>query len=114
MRQKFIISQNSDKNELRIREYAIIDKIPKNAITSVLQKENYSLLGEETYRTEIVLRSISKGRGALVETLRTHNLYPIKPYAQKIAESVISLYKLSNDNSVELFFDDVDLLSFDE
>ena len=111
MRQKFIISQNDVKNELKIEEYAVIDKIPKNTNTFSLQKENYSLLGEETYRSEIVVSSISKGRDALVATLRTRNLFPIEPYAQKIAESVMALYKLSNDNSVELFFDDVDLLS---
>jgi predicted transcriptional regulator len=114
MRQKFIISQNDVKNELKIREYAIIDKIPKNATTLSLKKENYSLLGEETYRSEIILGSISKGRDSLIATLRTRNLFPIEPYAQKIAESVIALYKLSNDNSVELFFDDVDLLSDSE
>jgi predicted transcriptional regulator len=111
MRQKFKISQNDLTNELNIREYAIIDKIPKNANTLSLQKESYSLLGEETYRSEIVLSSISKGRDSLVAALRTRNLFPIEPYAQKIAESVMALYKLSNDNSVELFFDDVDLLS---
>jgi hypothetical protein len=110
MRQKFIISQNGEKNELKIKEYAIINKIPKNATTMIMQKESYSLLGEETYDGEIVVSSISKGRSALVATLRTHNLFPIEPYAHKIAESVIALYKSANDHPVELFFDDVDLL----
>ena len=114
MRQKFIITQNSVKNELNIKEYANIDKIPKNATTLVLRKENYSLLGEETYRNESVVSSISKGRGALVAILRTHNLFPIEPYAHKIAESVMALYKSANDHSVELFFDDVDLLSVND
>jgi predicted transcriptional regulator len=114
MRQKFIITQNSVKNELNIREYAIIDKIPKKTKTLALKKENYSLLGEETYRSETVVSSISKGRGALVAILRTDNLFPIAPYVHKIAESVMALYKSTNDHSVELFFDDVDLLSVND
>ena len=55
MRQKFRIFQNNVTNELKIREYAIIDKIPKNTNILSSQMENYSLLGEETYRSEIGL-----------------------------------------------------------
>jgi len=53
---------------------------------------------------------VKLGREAVIGTLRTNNLFPIKPYANKIAESVMALYKSANDDSTELFFDDVDLL----
>jgi hypothetical protein len=48
---------------------------------------------------------------ALVAILRTHNIFPIEPYATKIAESVMALYNSSEEGSVELFFDDADLVS---
>jgi hypothetical protein len=53
----------------------------------------------------------SKGTSALVAVLRTHNMFPIEPYSTKIAESVMDLYNSSEDGSVELFFDDIDLVS---
>ena len=110
MHHKYVISQDRSKNILKIREFAIIDKIPKNVLTMVVQKENYSLIGQETYNSETVANSISKGKRALVATLRTHNLYPIEPYAYKIAESIITLYNSAKDHSIELLFDDIDLL----
>ncbi len=111
MRQKYVISRNEAKNKLKIREYAILDKNLKKVSSSMLQKGSFSFLCEETYESEIIISSISKGMNALVEILRTHNIFPIEPYATKIAESVIELYNSSENCPVELFFDDVDLMS---
>jgi len=111
MRHKFVISRDGAKNKLKIREYAIIAKNRKKAAFSMLQKGSLSFLCEETYESEIVVSSISKGMNALVAILRTHNIFPIEPYANKIAESVMALYNSSEDGSMELFFDDVDLVS---
>ena len=111
MRQKYVISRDDAKNKLKIREYAILDKNLKKVVSSMLQKESFSFLCEETYESEIIVSSISKGTNALVANLRTHNIFPIEPYATKIAESVMALYKSAEDGSVELFFDDVDLVS---
>jgi len=110
MRQKFVISRNDVKNKLRISEYAIIDKMPKYAVVQIRQDERYTLLGEETYSSEVVASSIAKGRGELLVMLRTKNLFPIEPYANKIVDSVIALYQSAEDQSAELFFDDIDLL----
>ena len=101
MRQKYVISRDGAKNKLKIREYAIIDKNLKKVASSMLRKGNFSFLCEETYESEIIVSSISKGMNALVAILRTHNIFPIQPYATKIAESVMSLYKGSEDGSVE-------------
>jgi hypothetical protein len=109
MRQKYSISIEGVKNKLKIREYAIIQKALKNVASSMLSKETFSFLGEENYDGSIIVSSIQKGVDALVATLRTHNLFPIEPYAIKIAESVMELYASEGDRSVELFFDDVDL-----
>jgi hypothetical protein len=75
-------------------------------VSTMLSKEDFSLMAEETYDGASISKSISKGVEALVTTLRTTNLFPIKPYATKIAESVIAMYDSSEDHSAELFFDD--------
>ena len=111
MRQKYVISRDGAKNKLKISEYAIIDKNLKKVASSMLQKGDFSFLCEETYESEIIVSSISKGMNALVAILRTHNMFPIEPYSTKIAESVMALYNSSENGSVELFFDDIDLLS---
>ena len=111
MRQKYVIFRDVAKNKLKIREYAIIVKNQKKVMSAMLQTEDFSFLCEETYESEIIMSSISKGMNALVAILRTYNMFPIEPYATEIAESVKALYNSSEDGSVELFFDDVDLVS---
>jgi hypothetical protein len=111
MRQKYVISRNGAKNNLKIREYAIIDKNLNKVASSMLRKGSFSFLCEETYESEIIESSISKGMNALISILRTDNIFPIEPYSTKIAESVMALYDSSEDGSMELFFDDVDLVS---
>lgn len=111
MRQKYVISRDGVKNKLKIREYAVIDKNMKKVESSMLQNESFSFLCEETYESEMIMSSISEGMNALVAILRTHNIFPIEPYSTKIAESVMGLYNSSEEGSVELFFDDIDLVS---
>lgn len=112
MRQKYVISQYSAKNNLKIQEYAVVDKNMDKVPSSRLKNQDFQYLCKETYENKIVVRAISKGMSSLVSILRTPNIFPIEPYATKIAESVISLYNSPEDvtNPVELFFDDVDLL----
>ena len=110
MRQKFVISLNETAGRLRIREYAIVDKNLNRVPSSFLRKGDFQFLGEEIYDSEVILSSISKGINALVVSLRTKNIFPIEPYAIKIAESVEALYASSETVTKELFFDDIDLL----
>lgn len=107
MRQKYLIIHDTAKNNLKIREYAIIDKSLEKMQTSMLRHTDYRLLCEEIYDSAIIESSISHGMSDLVATLRTPNLFPVASKASKIAESVISLYNSAKDNSMELFFDDV-------
>jgi hypothetical protein len=111
MRQKYVISRNDAKERLKIREYAVIDKDMKKVASPLLKNASFSFLCEETYESEMIESSISKGMNALIANLRTHNIFPIEPYVNKIAESVMTLYDSSEDGSVELFFDDADLIS---
>ena len=110
MRQKYVISRNLKRNELKIMEYAILHKDLKKVASENLRKDNFSLIGQETYKSDSIINSISLGNAALVGTLRTHNIFPISQYALKIAETIKGLYKLPEDSTVELFFDDIDLI----
>ena len=110
MRQKFVISLNETADRLRIREYAVVDKNLNKVPSSLLRKGDFQFLCEEIYDSEIILSSISIGINALVASLRTNNIFPIEPYAIKIAESVEALYNSSKTATKEIFFDDTDLL----
>ena len=102
MKQKYLILKNEEKTRLFIREYA------------ELNKEIFSLLCEETFDDEVVKSAIEKGKNALIATLRTQNLFPIGIYAEEIAAAVTKMYESSDDQPVELFFDDTDLLIKDK
>ena len=108
--QKFEIYRLGEKL-LRIREFAVLGRHPKNIETSTLKENSYTLLCEETYQNKLIVHSISKGLKSLVKTLRTPNMFPIDTTIKKIAESVIELYKVPENELVELLFDDIELLS---
>ncbi len=101
MKQKYSILKDDKTNKLIIREYAELDK------------EIFSLLCEEIYDNESIETAIAKGKETLISTLRTKALFPISIYAEKIAETVINMYEHDNDQSVELFFNDRDILAKD-
>ena len=102
MKQKYLILKTEEKTGLVIREYAELDK------------EIFSLLCEETFNDEVVNSAIEKGKHALIATLRTQNLFPIGIYAEEIAAAVTKMYESGDDQPVELFFDDTDLLIKDK
>ncbi len=98
MKQKYLILKNDEKTKLIIREFAELDK------------EMFSFLCEETFDDESVTSAISIGQDSLIATLRTKNLFPIGIYAKKIAAAVTKMYESGNDQSVDLVFDDHDLI----
>jgi hypothetical protein len=99
VKQKYVITRNDDKNELVIQEFGELDK------------DIYSLLCEELYDSKNIQTAIKGGDTTLISTIRTENLFPIGIYAQRIAEAIISLYESQDDPSVELFFNDTDLVA---
>lgn len=101
MKQKYMVLKNDEKSGLIIREYAELDK------------EIFSLMCEETFENETIKSAIKKGKDTLIKTLRTQNLFPIGIYAEGIATAVTQIYESDTDQPVELFFDDLDLLSKD-
>jgi hypothetical protein len=110
MRQKYVVSIDESDKTLLIKEYADIDKNQKYATTEMAKKRTYSLLCEETYEKDLILNSIAKGINHLISTIRTRNLFPTRPFATKIAESVVTLYESNQVDSIELSFDDIDLV----
>ncbi len=111
MRQKYEISRSGAGNTLNIREYAIIDKHLKNVPSTLLQSSDYAFLCEASYEGDKIASSISRGVAALTVALRTRNIFPIAPFAEKIAEAVILLYSENEDAAVSLFFNDADLVA---
>lgn len=98
MKQKYLISKENDQKKLIIKEFAELDK------------ERLSLLCEEEYDNKIIKSAISKGKESLISELRTNNMYPPGVYAEKIAQAVIDIFGSKDNQSIELSFNDIDLL----
>jgi hypothetical protein len=110
MKQRYLISRDKKTSELTIEEYAVIAGNLKRNEISALAKDDFTLLCIESYEDNTIKKAISQGKQALVDTLRTDNLYPISIYAGVIADSVIEIYGKNNSSAKELLFDDRDLL----
>ena len=98
MKQKYLIINDKENKQFKIQEFA------------ELNKETLSLLCEEAYDYKTIKTAVSTGNDALIAALRTNNLYPPGIYAEKIAYAIVQLYKSKDEESVELFFDDINLL----
>ena len=109
MRQRYIISKEGIANDLIIREYAVIGKDPSQTYGTIPLKDEYAFLYQENYKGEDIDPSISRGTDDLIAMIRTDNMFPIGLLANKIAESVVELYRSSEDGSTELLFDDAEL-----
>jgi hypothetical protein len=99
MKQKYLIINDKKNKQFKIQEFA------------ELNKETLSLLCEEAYDYKTIKSAVSAGKDALISTLRTNNLYPPGIYAEKIAYAIVQLHKSKDEESVELFFDDINLLT---
>jgi hypothetical protein len=113
MRQKYHIFKNDEKNELFIKEYAVVDGKPKRGELPKIHEENFSLLCEQIYDARAIKSSISGGKESLISLLRNPHFFPVHQYIQKIADTVISLYASEDKESMVLIFDDTDLLMSD-
>ena len=98
MKQKYLILNDKANKQIKIQEFA------------ELNKEMLSLLCEEAYDYKTIKSAISAGKEELIAALRTNNLYPPGIYAVQIADAVIDLHQSKEQESVELFFDDKNLL----
>ena len=99
MKQKYLIINDKENKQFKIQEFA------------ELNKQKLSLLCEEAYDYKTIKSAVATGKDALISTLRTNNLYPPGIYAEKIAYAIVQLHKSKDEESVELFFDDINLLN---
>ena len=113
MRQKYRICRTKKNKAFNIKEFAVVEKDTKNVASTMLRDDHFDLICEQDYDGDTIARSAAAGSGQLVEVLRTPNLFPIAPYVEKIAESVVDLLEDDQDRCVELFFDDRELVVAD-
>jgi hypothetical protein len=97
MKQKYVIIRDDERNNLIVREYAELDK------------EMMSLLCEESYPRDTITAAVIEGKQAVVDAIRTNNMYPPTVFAEPIAQSIMGLFAEGGNLSAELFFDDKDL-----
>lgn len=102
MKQKYELLRDDEKKLLILREHAELDK------------DMMSLLCEQTYPLEDVEEAIKKGPLALVNVLRTKNMYPPGYYIERIAASFVEIAGQSDKTSAEMLFDDLEFLTREE
>ena len=106
MKQKYQITKNTKDQQLVIEEYAVLTGTLRRKDFPGAQDDEFSILCEQTYDTKSVKDSISQGKPALINLLRTRHLFPIATFMDKIADSVIALFAAKGDQSELLVFDD--------
>jgi len=98
MKQKYVIDKNVENNTLIFREYAELDK------------ESLSLLCEQSFPEDVVKAAIAIGKNEIIRVLRTQNLYPPMAYMDRIADEILTAYQQGSTATLEVMFDDMDLL----
>ena len=99
MKQKYAIIRDDNQKRLVVREYAELDK------------EMMSLLCEETYPQALIADAVKTGQQAVIDAIRTNNMYPPTAFAEPIARAIEGLFSPGGKESAELFFDDKDLFA---
>ena len=94
MKQKYVVILDKETGKLAIQEYAELDK------------EMLSLLCEETYDAQAIKAAMEKDRSTLIQSLRTHNMYPPGMYTERIADAIVEMFQPGANPSAELFFEE--------
>jgi hypothetical protein len=102
MKQKYVIEKSENGEQIIVKEYAELDK------------EMLSLLCQESYAAADLTTAQSQGKPALIEAIRTNNMYPPGFYADQIADAIIGLLTGGDAPAAELFFDDKELFAQEE
>lgn len=97
MKQKYLISINSETQKLSIREYAEIEK------------GEFAFVCEEIHDIDSVRNVMEDGANALVPIIRRPNMYPRQDFGEKIAQGIIDLLgDESGATASEILIDDSD------
>ena len=98
MKQKFLLLKSEDQTELIIREMAELDT------------GKYSVICEEKHPAETI-KNLMTNKNQILETLRSNNMFPPEHMIQRIINALSELYGDTNKDSLELFFDDMELIA---
>ena len=98
MKQKFLLLKNEVNNELIIKEFSELDA------------GMYTLICEETYNIESI-RSVITDKHLLTVAIRNNSLFPISHIMDKIFELLPDLLGSKEKESVEFFFEDMEMIS---
>jgi hypothetical protein len=110
MKQKYHIWKNVKEEKLLIQEFAVLNANTRKQKLPAIQDEDYSLLCEQTYQGEDVKKATSEGKDELIMLLRNRHFFPIEMYMDKIADAVLAMYALNDDQYEDLIFDDKEVL----
>jgi hypothetical protein len=110
MIQKYVVIRDDKNDSLVIEEYAVLERIMRNTEHYDIRSEKFSFVNREKYNTQKIKAAIIKNKHAIISSIRTDSLYPIGHYANALADSIAKLYESENSRTVELIFDDQDLL----
>jgi hypothetical protein len=99
MKQKYLLLKNSQDSGLVIKELA------------ELEKGIFSVVYEEKYDGDAIVSAMETDPEELMSVLRTLNFYPNRVCAEKIADGIADLYGAEDKESVEVLFNDIDLLT---
>ena len=102
MKQKYVVLLDNEGGKLSIQEYAELDK------------EMLSLLCEETYDAEAIKLAMGKDRNALIQALRTNNMYPPGVYTERIASAIVEMFQPGATATTELYFEERELFETGE
>ena len=99
MKQKIMISKSEDGKKITITEHGEIDK------------EMFSVLSEETYDVEVFEAAKKEGVNSLINAFRTRNFFPPISTAAKIAEGIENCFQSEQNETIEVFIDDNEILT---
>ena len=111
MLQRYDISMDSGTSRLSIKEFAVIGQKPRKSENYDPTLENFSLIHEVSYDPEAIRVAVEEGTEAIISELRSPAFYPIGSCAKVIAEKVAGYFNGSADPVIEVYFDDLTLLS---
>jgi hypothetical protein len=97
LKQKYLVSLDTETQKLSIREYA------------ELEKGEFAFVCEELHDIGDFRDAMGGGAEALVPVVRRPNMYPRKDFSEKIAQEIINLLKdESGSTKSEILIDDKD------
>jgi hypothetical protein len=108
MRQKYILSKNTETKEMAIQEYAVVDNDSYRKDKYLLTDADFVLLSEQKYPLEEIKEKIAGDREDIIAGLRKGEFFPARTCAEKIADSIVALFDSDGDDPIVLVYDDKD------